>query len=44
MNIHEYQAKALLREFGVAVSRGIPILKAEDAEAAAKELGVRYGW
>jgi len=39
MNIHEYQAKALLREFGVAVSRGVPILKAEDAEAAAKELG-----
>ncbi|HEY4204271.1 MAG TPA: ADP-forming succinate--CoA ligase subunit beta [Xanthobacteraceae bacterium] len=39
MNIHEYQAKALLREFGVAVSRGVPILKAEDAEAAAKEIG-----
>ncbi|MBN8977948.1 MAG: ADP-forming succinate--CoA ligase subunit beta [Rhizobiales bacterium] len=39
MNIHEYQAKALLREFGVAVSRGVPVLKAEDAEAAAKELG-----
>ncbi len=39
MNIHEYQAKALLREFGVAVSRGVPVLKTEDAEAAAKELG-----
>jgi len=39
MNIHEYQAKALLREFGVAVSRGVPVLKVEDAEAAAKELG-----
>jgi succinyl-CoA synthetase beta subunit len=39
MNIHEYQAKAVLKEFGVPVSRGVPILKASDAEAAAKELG-----
>jgi succinyl-CoA synthetase beta subunit len=39
MNIHEYQAKALLREYGVPVSRGVPVLKAADAEAAAKELG-----
>jgi succinyl-CoA synthetase beta subunit len=39
MNIHEYQAKAVLREFGVTVSRGVPIFKASEAEAAAKELG-----
>ncbi|WP_295850171.1 ADP-forming succinate--CoA ligase subunit beta [Tardiphaga sp.] len=39
MNIHEYQAKAVLKEFGVPVSRGVPILKAEEAEAAAKQLG-----
>ncbi len=26
MNIHEYQAKAVLKEFGVPVSRGVPIL------------------
>ena len=39
MNIHEYQAKAVLREFGVPVSRGVAILRAEEAEAAAKELG-----
>jgi succinyl-CoA synthetase beta subunit len=39
MNIHEYQAKAVLKEFGVPVSRGVPILKVEEAEAAAKELG-----
>ena len=38
MNIHEYQAKALLHEFGVPISRGVPVLKAEDAEAAAKAL------
>jgi len=39
MNIHEYQAKAILREYGAPVSRGVAIMKAEDAEAAAKELG-----
>src|SRR5215468_7453019 len=38
MNIHEYQAKALLGEFGVPISKGVPVLKAEDAEAAAKAL------
>ena len=38
MNIHEYQAKALLHEFGVPISRGVPVLKAADAEAAAKQL------
>ena len=39
MNIHEYQAKAVLKEFGVPVSRGVAILEASQAEAAAKELG-----
>jgi succinyl-CoA synthetase beta subunit len=39
MNIHEYQAKAVLKEFGVPVSRGVAILKASEAEAAAKDLG-----
>jgi succinyl-CoA synthetase beta subunit len=39
MNIHEYQAKAVLREFGAPVSRGVAVLKVEDAEKAAKELG-----
>jgi succinyl-CoA synthetase beta subunit len=38
MNIHEYQAKALLNEFGVPISKGVPVLKAADAEAAAKQL------
>src|ERR1044071_7242722 len=38
MNIHEYQAKALLHEFGVPISRGVPLLKASDAEAAARQL------
>ena len=39
MNIHEYQAKAVLREFGVPVPRGIPAFTVEEAEKAAKELG-----
>jgi succinyl-CoA synthetase beta subunit len=38
MNIHEYQAKALLHEFGVPISKGFPVLKPEDAEAAATAL------
>jgi succinyl-CoA synthetase beta subunit len=39
MNIHEYQAKAILKEFGAPVSRGVAVFKVEEAEAAAKELG-----
>src|SRR5580658_6266382 len=39
MNIHEYQAKAVLREFGVPVPRGIPALSVEEAVKAANELG-----
>ena len=39
MNIHEYQGKAVLKEFGVPVSNGRAIFKADEAEAAAKELG-----
>ena len=31
MNIHEYQAKALLSEFGVPISKGVPVLNAADA-------------
>ena len=38
MNIHEYQAKTLLSEFGVPISRGVPVLRTEDAEAAAAKL------
>jgi succinyl-CoA synthetase beta subunit len=39
MNIHEYQAKAVLREFGVPTPRGIAAFSIEEAEKAAKELG-----
>jgi succinyl-CoA synthetase beta subunit len=39
MNIHEYQAKALLAKFGVAVPQGRVAYTAAEAVAAAKELG-----
>src|SRR6202045_686358 len=39
MNIHEYQAKALLHEFGVPISRGVPVLRAADSDVAAKTVG-----
>ncbi|MBV8696761.1 MAG: ADP-forming succinate--CoA ligase subunit beta [Bradyrhizobium sp.] len=38
MNIHEYQAKALLGEFGVPISKGFPVLRPDDADAAVKAL------
>ena len=38
MNIHEYQAKALLRQYGAPVSDGRVVLKAEEAKTAAGEL------
>jgi len=39
MNVHEYQAKALFREFGVAVPDGRLATTPEEAERAAKALG-----
>ncbi|MEO5338112.1 MAG: ADP-forming succinate--CoA ligase subunit beta [Magnetospirillum sp. WYHS-4] len=39
MNIHEYQAKRLLAEFGVAVPRGEVAYTPAEAEAAARNLG-----
>ncbi|MEE9607252.1 MAG: ADP-forming succinate--CoA ligase subunit beta [Myxococcota bacterium] len=38
MNVHEYQAKALLREFGVAVPPGRLVTQAAEAERAAREV------
>ncbi len=38
MNIHEYQAKELLRQYGAAVAGGCSVLRAEDAKSAASEL------
>src|SRR6201993_1205697 len=39
MNIHEYQAKEVLRGFGAPVPRGLPAFSVEDAVSAAQELG-----
>jgi len=38
MNIHEYQAKALLKSYGAPVADGVAIFSAGEAEAAAKQL------
>ncbi len=39
MNIHEYQAKALLKTYGAPVSNGVAIFDANEAEKAARDLG-----
>ena len=38
MNIHEYQAKDLLSQHGIAIPKGIPAMSVEEAVAGAKEL------
>jgi succinyl-CoA synthetase beta subunit len=38
MKIHEYQAKGILKKYGVAVPRGTMALTRDEAETAAKEL------
>ncbi len=38
MNIHEYQAKALLREYGAPVSDGRVVMKADEAKSKAGEM------
>jgi len=39
MNIHEYQAKARLREYGIKTPQGYPCFTADEAVAAAEKLG-----
>lgn len=41
MNIHEYQAKEILRSFGVPVPRGRVALTADQVERTAREMGGR---
>jgi len=38
MNIHEYQAKQVLAGFGAPISKGVPILSADDVDAAIEAL------
>jgi succinyl-CoA synthetase beta subunit len=42
MNIHEYQGKAILKSFGVAIQEGIVADTPEQAVEAAKELKAKY--
>jgi succinyl-CoA synthetase beta subunit len=39
MNIHEFQAKGLFREYGIAVPRGVPCRSVEEVGRAFQELG-----
>ncbi|MEP0325082.1 ADP-forming succinate--CoA ligase subunit beta [Bauldia litoralis] len=39
MNIHEYQAKAVLAAFGAPIAKGVAVFSVKEAEAAANELG-----
>jgi succinyl-CoA synthetase beta subunit len=39
MNIHEYQAKGVLKKFGVTVPRGFPAMSVDEAVKGAQELG-----
>lgn len=43
MNIHEYQAKEILKKYGVNVSEGIVVDNVEDAKRAAEELTKEFG-
>ncbi len=43
MNLHEYQAKELLKKYNVPVQEGIPVDTAGAAEEAYKNLRVNYG-
>src|SRR5438132_13990437 len=39
MKIHEYQAKEILRKYGIATPRGVPCFSVDEAAKAARELG-----
>src|SRR5687767_13274043 len=41
MKVHEYQAKEILRRYGVPTPRGVVVENPDDARQAAKELGGR---
>ena len=43
MNLHEYQAKELLKKFNVPVQEGIPVDTPEKAEEAYKQIKVTTG-
>jgi len=44
MDIHEYQAKQLLTEYGVKIADGGLAYSPEDAVQRAREIGAMSGW
>jgi len=38
LNIHEHQAKEILKKFGAPVPNGCPVFSLDELEAAAKKL------
>ena len=38
MNLHEYQGKQLIKQYGVKIQEGIPVDTPEQAVAAARQL------
>lgn len=43
MNIHEYQAKSILKQFGVAIPEGVVIKNSDNAIEAAKQIQEKTG-
>ena len=43
MNLHEYQGKAILKSYGVAIQEGVVVENVADAVAAAEELTKQTG-
>jgi succinyl-CoA synthetase beta subunit len=43
MNLHEYQAKELLKKYGVPVQEGIAVSTPHDAEEAYRQIKTQYG-
>ena len=43
MNLHEYQAKGLLKKYNVPVQEGIACNTATEAEDAYKQIHTQYG-
>jgi succinyl-CoA synthetase beta subunit len=43
MNLHEYQAKELLKKYSVPVQEGIPCNTPGEAEEAYRQIHTQYG-
>src|SRR6476660_10565488 len=43
MNLHEYQAKELLKKYGVPVQEGIAVSTPHDAEEAYRQIKTQFG-